>query len=504
MTSFRTALLSVSPSELEQRGGSSPQDVGVLKALWNIFNELQGDGEKEQGGNDDKSSDNTKAAVSASELRKALGALRSSGSSNSRFQLDDMHDAAEALEEIFECLHRAQAGNSTTCDDGNGNNTSSGSNSAPGGSSFFVQPQRVSVPVSEAQGWGAAPQLDHHIANGTASTATTNNGAKPVVAVKGVWANGAALAKIKQAPSTTASPKPASTTPTSVVQQVFALEVQVPLTTPTTADSSSSPTASKNSSKLVSPRDSKASQQQQHTLQQKIAHQKLPTSIEALQYTKFLHLVNASALRVAAGLQTSFEQRLIAAETKEGSSVQQQQQQQVLLPMTRLLSRPKAVTFSIVWDSPQVSILSFFVSFFSSSSFLRISYWTSDSSCLHYSHFTQIQNNTNLNKQVATEALATFMSAIDTSLNVNKAFFTSTSTTDNDHNTNKPAAVYQLRGIVCYSRSHYKAFALNEEAKQWLLFDDAQVGLIGGWNQVVDVVVKQRLQPSVLFYECVV
>jgi hypothetical protein len=57
------------------------------------------------------------------------------------------------------------------------------------------------------------------------------------------------------------------------------------------------------------------------------------------------------------------------------------------------------------------------------------------------------------------------------------------------------------RCIVCYFGHHYQAFALSEELGQWLLFDDKRIEVIGGWREVRDAMVANRMQPSVLFYE---
>jgi hypothetical protein len=63
------------------------------------------------------------------------------------------------------------------------------------------------------------------------------------------------------------------------------------------------------------------------------------------------------------------------------------------------------------------------------------------------------------------------------------------------------AGVYSLRALVCYSRSHYCAFAFSDDLGRWLLLDDANVSAVGGWAEVGADVVSRRLQPSLLFYE---
>jgi ubiquitin C-terminal hydrolase len=60
---------------------------------------------------------------------------------------------------------------------------------------------------------------------------------------------------------------------------------------------------------------------------------------------------------------------------------------------------------------------------------------------------------------------------------------------------------YRLRSMVCYYGAHYEAFVLLPDTESWVLFDDANVGAIGGWRDVVAKCRAGRIQPSVLFYE---
>lgn len=48
---------------------------------------------------------------------------------------------------------------------------------------------------------------------------------------------------------------------------------------------------------------------------------------------------------------------------------------------------------------------------------------------------------------------------------------------------------------------HYSAFIYSAEQKLWRFADDAAVRPVGSWKQVVELCVRGRLQPSVLFYE---
>lgn len=87
------------------------------------------------------------------------------------------------------------------------------------------------------------------------------------------------------------------------------------------------------------------------------------------------------------------------------------------------------------------------------------------------------------------------MAAIGTDLDVARLYTGPAAGCGND------GALYGLRCLMCYHRSHYQAFALSQEARQWLRFDDDKVELVGGWAAVLAAVLAQRMQPLVLFYE---
>ena len=63
---------------------------------------------------------------------------------------------------------------------------------------------------------------------------------------------------------------------------------------------------------------------------------------------------------------------------------------------------------------------------------------------------------------------------------------------------------YRLRCVMCYYGEHYAAFAVSDAGaggrERWLLFDDATTKEVGGWEDVVASCEKGRLQPCVLFY----
>lgn len=65
----------------------------------------------------------------------------------------------------------------------------------------------------------------------------------------------------------------------------------------------------------------------------------------------------------------------------------------------------------------------------------------------------------------------------------------------------RPPAPCNCSSVICYFGHHYTAFVLSEELQQWLLIDDTVIRVVGDWAQVKALLVAQRLQPSLLFYE---
>eukprot|EP00887_Chlorella_sp_A99_P005108 scaffold25.g5108.t1 len=58
---------------------------------------------------------------------------------------------------------------------------------------------------------------------------------------------------------------------------------------------------------------------------------------------------------------------------------------------------------------------------------------------------------------------------------------------------------YRLRCMACYYGSHYSAFVLVQVSgagQRWVLFDDASVSLVGGWQDVIVKCEAGRIQPS--------
>ncbi|CAI9787272.1 unnamed protein product [Fraxinus pennsylvanica] len=66
-----------------------------------------------------------------------------------------------------------------------------------------------------------------------------------------------------------------------------------------------------------------------------------------------------------------------------------------------------------------------------------------------------------------------------------------------------PKSIHCLVSMVCYYGQHYICFAYNHESELWIMYDDETVKVIGGWNDVVPMCVRGRLQPQVLFFEAV-
>eukprot|EP01117_Protostelium_nocturnum_P001079 TRINITY_DN11405_c0_g1_i1.p1 TRINITY_DN11405_c0_g1~~TRINITY_DN11405_c0_g1_i1.p1 ORF type:complete len:633 (-),score=181.22 TRINITY_DN11405_c0_g1_i1:50-1948(-) len=62
---------------------------------------------------------------------------------------------------------------------------------------------------------------------------------------------------------------------------------------------------------------------------------------------------------------------------------------------------------------------------------------------------------------------------------------------------------YKLRGMICYYGKHYIVFLYNERRREWMVYDDVTVkGLGNNWVELQQRMIRGKLQPSVLFYEC--
>ena len=407
LTSFRGALLRVSPQELTRKG-AKPADVSLLIALQSLFKALSA---TEHPSSISSSADDKVVSISPRELRHALSGLRSttntttttnttattmttyaspaaissshssmasippppesssmSAPSSARFDVSEMHDASEVLVEIFDALHRADVGDHDNNDP--------------------TLPRSVQIPSTWVNTTPSSQQQEKEDSSSDNSNA--------------VWGDGAGLQKVKQAPPSFTR-RGDKVIGLSFVQRIFGLEMLVP-----TASSRSSSSSSSGG------------------------------NAEALHFWKYIHLIPSTVLRATISSSNSkddsFEAKLIAAETSNGTT-----------PLPLLESRPTVLSLGIVWEG----------------------------------------------ERLPEGAIATAMKAVDTTIDISKVFGGGDTA---DHR-------YQLKCVVSYVQSHYKAFILNEEVGKWLLFDDSEVSLVGTWGDVLRLVEKHRLQPSVLLYE---
>ncbi|KAJ4836507.1 hypothetical protein Tsubulata_036210 [Turnera subulata] len=66
-----------------------------------------------------------------------------------------------------------------------------------------------------------------------------------------------------------------------------------------------------------------------------------------------------------------------------------------------------------------------------------------------------------------------------------------------------PQKMHSLVSVVCYYGQHYHCFAYSHDTKQWIMYDDKTVKVIGGWADVLTMCERGHLQPQVLFFEAV-
>ncbi|KAK9841748.1 hypothetical protein WJX81_000543 [Elliptochloris bilobata] len=402
---FREALLGLPQQALGERG-AAPEDLRVLRALWDIFNVFatppeapavrpasEGRGAcahaSAEGRDDDVGLD---WAVSPTELREALSGL---GRAAVNFELSEMHDASEVMDNLFCCLHRAElGGEAERCPDPQ-------------------LPVRVRLPA----GGSATP------------TAPRRAG------------------------------------PRSIVQTLFGIDVQVPVPPDDEEDAGASKRARGPGSAVVGrwtdipSRSSSTGSQRAGTNAGGAAagagpapprRPRDPAVVEAAQFMKYFHLVPAAGLRAAyerapAG---AFEDLLRGADGAEaragGSGGAGRLAGAVHTNDVTLLRRPSVFTLAVGWESVQVS----------------------------------------------QQAIDTTVGALAPALDVGRLF-----------RGVPPLLPHALRCIICYRGHHYCALALSEELQRWLLFNDANVRLVGGWREVAAYMREERLQPSLLFYE---
>uniref|UniRef100_A0A2P2MPN3 USP domain-containing protein n=2 Tax=Rhizophora mucronata TaxID=61149 RepID=A0A2P2MPN3_RHIMU len=66
-----------------------------------------------------------------------------------------------------------------------------------------------------------------------------------------------------------------------------------------------------------------------------------------------------------------------------------------------------------------------------------------------------------------------------------------------------PKNMHRLVSVVCYYGQHYHCFAYSHDNKQWIMYDDKTVKVIGSWADVLTICERGHLQPQVLFFEAV-
>jgi hypothetical protein len=420
LLAFRKALLSFTPKKLRKQNDTAAvvndKNAAVLISLRAIFEELNSTTE-----NDNHSDDTLPLQpVSPHQLREALG--------GSRFDHGNMHDAAEVLGELFDRLHVAEVGSQGTdptlprtvrVDASSFKKASSNKAAAT-----ETQPALSGAGhVAKDSAWGNAAALNMMknslaLADAEAKAHSGNGNARGVV--------GGFTAEKKEA--------------VSMVQKLFGMEVQAPLHSTSNANNTT------NSNSANGPKGGKSTKRGSKSSASSSAP---AVTIEALQFTRYFHLVPAQGLRLAAATASSFEAALVAA-TAGGNTP----------PTERLLTKPAVFTLSTVFESPQVP----------------------------------------------TPALAATLAALQPELDISRLFLNTSLNRENGEEKGDGAATackYRLRCMVCYSSSHYFAFAFSEEVGQWVLLDDAHVSAVGHWKDVHATAVERRLQPSLLFYEAV-
>lgn len=341
LPAFRTALLTL-PSAMDNgksstANGASPRDAAVVRALHNVFaafskapseaqqTAAQRDAQVQSASGDSapaqrlqqqewiessapaaasETDSAVRQSVSPDELREALSDLEK-GQSPVEFELSEMHDAAEVLGEVFNCLHRAQVGSAAT------------------GGLDPQLPQLVRVPTASSSG---------------------------------------SLSALATSSDPTPTPRPHCAS--SMAQDVFGQKVQVPCP-PDDLDSPISKKAraevgqwqQQQSRSTASQQRQQAQQQQQQQAAAK-RQSKDSSMVDMHQFWKYFHLVPAQAMRVAYdGLnrQGSFEAVLREADSAEALLKRSRQSGAAPLLDITLLNQPKVFTLALVWESAKVA-----------------------------------------------------------------------------------------------------------------------------------------------------
>ncbi|KAJ6371282.1 hypothetical protein OIU77_001731 [Salix suchowensis] len=66
-----------------------------------------------------------------------------------------------------------------------------------------------------------------------------------------------------------------------------------------------------------------------------------------------------------------------------------------------------------------------------------------------------------------------------------------------------PGKKYCLVSMVCYRCQHYVCFSYSHEHKRWTMFNDANVEVVGCWDDLLSRCSHEQFQPQILCYEAV-
>ncbi|KAK9841198.1 hypothetical protein WJX74_001758 [Apatococcus lobatus] len=307
LRTFRRGLLGLDLDALQAQG-AIPEDLRVLMALSQIFHAFVQEGEAAQRPLDgDESEGARQTSISPAELREALSAM-DKGKAAKQFELSDMHDASEVLDEIFNCLHRAELG--------------SGASSA-----LDPQlPQRTRIRVAPATSGSSE----------TPGPAVSRPERTLIQDVFGLEVQVAAGDETEGS-SPSAGSRPGADGSTDQWRQ------------------------SMSRSRLQASKQQQAALQAQQAAQ--VGARKLKDSglMEVLQFTKYFHLVPSQGLRFSSQQlreKGGFEERLRLATDADPASARSSSVHvpvNTQQPLTRLLVAPQVFNLAIVWESAHAS-----------------------------------------------------------------------------------------------------------------------------------------------------
>lgn len=189
LPTVRHSFLKLTPPTLKG-DVTSGSNANVLRSLWNVFRALEASGDPLEGTSGAAHEGLPLPPVSPRELREALSSTATEAAS--RFELSDMHDAAEVFGELISRLHAAEAG--------------------PGAADPTL-PSRVARTGDVLH--KPAPR---------SSAASPSAGSSPP-GPGSVWGNSAALKRVRKAPT------PVNVKGRTTVVRLFGIEVQVPNST---------------------------------------------------------------------------------------------------------------------------------------------------------------------------------------------------------------------------------------------------------------------------------